>query len=153
MKRYGFQVSSKFVTNCLRYIMWWGLNGLFKSGISASSGVLLLFLLLHTTHAVTKFSHVSFPPLERGTTWSIVRWFLLPQYWHSWPSLRMMFFLESSTFLYGKFIYLLSLITVGNGKLSATVRICSSSLDATRSAFIRNKSIIAFWGEQMLIGS
>ena len=39
------------------------------------------FLRLQGAHDVTRLSQVSAPPLERGTTWSTVRWRWLPQYW------------------------------------------------------------------------
>jgi len=37
-----------------------------------SCGVLSLLVLLQARQQATKFSHSSFPPRERGTTWSIV---------------------------------------------------------------------------------
>lgn len=43
---------------------------------------LLPFLPLQRQQAVTRFSHTHLPPLDRGTTWSIVRLALLPQYLH-----------------------------------------------------------------------
>jgi hypothetical protein len=65
--KYGFQVSSSFPTTFLMNIIWLGLKGLFRRLISASSGVLSPFLLLHTVHAATRFSHESLPPLAFGT--------------------------------------------------------------------------------------
>lgn len=38
----------------------------------ASSGVFQPFCRLHERHAVTRFSHESTPPRDRGITWSML---------------------------------------------------------------------------------
>ena len=41
---------------------------------------------LHGAHEATMFSQLDGPPLERGMTWSTVRFEREPQYWHVQPS-------------------------------------------------------------------
>ena len=41
---------------------------------------------LHGAQEATMLSHVEAPPLERGMTWSTVRFARAPQYWHVQPS-------------------------------------------------------------------
>ena len=48
--------------------------------IPHSLGVLLPLVTLHLEQQVTKFFHVLSPPRDLGITWSIVRFFLEPQY-------------------------------------------------------------------------
>ena len=49
-----------------------GVRGFFDSFIDRAESSLLPFLWLHGWHEATRFSHVEDPPLERGTTWSMV---------------------------------------------------------------------------------
>ena len=74
----------------IRYSMRDGINGIARSGIFACSGDLLPFWLLHLLHAVTEFIHLSSPPFESGTTWSLDRSFSVkvsPQYIQVFASL------------------------------------------------------------------
>src|ERR1019366_2393865 len=66
-------------------IVHFGRNGRRASRMLASSGVFQPLRRLQSRHAVTRFSQVSSPPRERGTTWSMFssrRGGRLPQYWH-----------------------------------------------------------------------
>src|SRR4029078_12107976 len=47
-----------------------------------SCGVRLPLRRLQGEHAATTFSHVVWPPRERGTIWSKARSVPSPQYWH-----------------------------------------------------------------------
>src|SRR5208283_38033 len=123
MKRYGFHRSSIFPTKCLIKVTWFGRLGLRIRDIRASSGVRSPLALLHCTHAHTKFSQVSSPPRERGSTWSTVNGKSpLPQNWHRWPSRRRMFLRERIIFLYGTRIYTERRTTLGKGIDSETER-------------------------------
>ncbi len=82
MYRYGFQPSSTLPAKFLMNVICDGFLGEDLRNILASSGVLLPFLLLHLTQAVTRFSQISSPPRDFGITWSTVRFTTEPQYWH-----------------------------------------------------------------------
>src|SRR5690606_34298090 len=109
----GFHVSSTLPAKFLMNVMCEGRFGLFLSDSLDSSGVLSPFLLLHFIQAVTRFSHVSSPPLDRGIMWSTVRLELVPQYWHLCPSRRRMFLRERIIFLKGTFTKNTNLTTLG----------------------------------------
>ena len=83
-------------------MIWLGRIGCFRGSMPASCGVLLPFFVLQGLQAVIRFSHVSSPPFERGTMWSIVKVLsVCPQYWHWKLSLLKIFFMFSIIFLYG----------------------------------------------------
>jgi hypothetical protein len=49
--------------------------------MSISRGVRFPLRRLQGAHEVTMFSQMLAPPRLRGSTWSTVRWDVLPQYW------------------------------------------------------------------------
>lgn len=79
--RYGRQLSWMSSTCRKTNAAGEGGRGWRSSRSPARCGGRSPFLRLHGAHEVTRLFHVSGPPLERGTTWSTVRWRSLPQYW------------------------------------------------------------------------
>ena len=61
-----------------------GATGFCRGNMFASAGSLFAFLVLQRMHEHTTFSQVVFPPLSRGTTWSMFNSFaskVVAQYW------------------------------------------------------------------------
>ena len=63
-----------------------GAVGVRRGCMPAFSGRLSPLRRLHGAHEATMFSQFELPPLDRGITWSTVRFEREPQYWQVQPS-------------------------------------------------------------------
>src|SRR3712207_1170844 len=63
-----------------------GARGVRRGTMFAWAGSRSPLRRLHGAHEATMLSHSDDPPLERGMTWSTVRFDRAPQYWHVQPS-------------------------------------------------------------------
>jgi hypothetical protein len=84
--RYGSQASgtARFVASTKSPGS--GGRGLREGDMPTSEGRQAPLRTLQGAHEVTTLSHEVGPPRLRGTTWSMVRWRVLPQYWQRKPS-------------------------------------------------------------------
>src|SRR3954466_10770029 len=131
-----------------------GARGAWRGCIPAFSGRLSPLRRLQGAHEATMLSQLELPPLERGITWSTVRFEREPQYWHVHPSRaktpRPVILRRCVS--RGTFTYETSRITTGRGMAVCSERsshvACSSS-----SAFDLSSRIAARRTEQTLIGS
>jgi hypothetical protein len=124
-----------------------------EGDIPASEGRQAPLRTLHGAHEVTTFSQESGPPRLRGTTWSIVRRPVPPQYWQRYPSRARIARLESLRFpALGRRTYERRRMTVGETRDSLSDRMTPLPA-STISAFCFSNSTTALRVEHTFIGS
>jgi len=70
--KYSSQSGRARSTPRTNQVVPWGGRGVIRNCHDISAGVRSPLMLLHRRQQATRFSQLSFPPRERGMTWSIV---------------------------------------------------------------------------------